>query len=313
MHRSAALVLALTACLACSGGPAPMGSSASATTTSTTDDAASSTLPVSSSSGDAGASSSTTTATASTTASTASTASTTERETGCASLCDDPDRACDLWSQDCPEGEKCTAWAKGGGAWNATKCVPIDPDPEAPGEPCSAEGDGARGVDTCAKGSICVNIDPVTHEGYCVAFCAGVESECVADPASCCAPGFFCSITGCSACALCLQRCDPIAQDCARPGEYCYAVDGGFQCLPDVSGDMGAAGDPCDFVNACDPGTVCGSVDALPGCDPDAAGCCVPLCSLDAPECPPETGCQAWYDPGDAPRGYESLGACMIP
>ena len=33
---------------------------------------------------------------------------------------------CDVFKQDCDPGEKCTAWAEGGGvAWNASKCVMV--------------------------------------------------------------------------------------------------------------------------------------------------------------------------------------------
>ena len=52
---------------------------------------------------------------------------------------------CDIWAQDCPEGEKCSAWANdGGGAWNATRCVPVDDDPDQVGEACNVEGSGCR-------------------------------------------------------------------------------------------------------------------------------------------------------------------------
>ena len=35
------------------------------------------------------------------------------------------DIECDLWGQDCPDGEKCMPWANdGGSSWNATKAAP---------------------------------------------------------------------------------------------------------------------------------------------------------------------------------------------
>ncbi len=51
--------------------------------------------------------------------------------------------ACDLWSQDCPPGEKCMPWANdGGNTWNATRCTPIDDDPRSVGEPCTVVESG---------------------------------------------------------------------------------------------------------------------------------------------------------------------------
>ena len=62
----------------------------------------------------------------------------------CGFVCDSSDTAgdtCDLWEQDCPEGEKCNPWANDGGAsWNALRCVPIDPNPDGVGEPCTVSG-----------------------------------------------------------------------------------------------------------------------------------------------------------------------------
>ena len=53
---------------------------------------------------------------------------------------------CDVWAQDCPPGQKCSAWADGGGgAWNATRCVEITGD-GAPGEPCTTIGGGVSGL-----------------------------------------------------------------------------------------------------------------------------------------------------------------------
>src|SRR5690606_9934066 len=35
--------------------------------------------------------------------------------------------ACDNWAQDCPDGEKCAAWADDGtNSWNNLKCVPVE-------------------------------------------------------------------------------------------------------------------------------------------------------------------------------------------
>ena len=220
-----------------------------------------------------------------------------------------------MFAQDCPEGEKCNAWANdGGGAWNSTKCVPVDPDPDDVHEPCSVEGSGVSGIDSCVKGAICWNVDPETNTGHCVGLCQGDEVKCTRDPSSCCPPGFACTVGQMATLILCLQECDPILQDCLGGGEVCYPVGNSFECYPDVSGDMGAAGDPCEFINACDPATFCGDPAAYPGCEPMAGWCCIPFCALDNPgTCVAGTECEPWYDPMDVPPGYENLGACLIP
>jgi len=50
---------------------------------------------------------------------------------------------CDVWSQDCPSGEKCMPWVSdGGSSWNATRCTSLTNDPNQPGDPCTVEGNG---------------------------------------------------------------------------------------------------------------------------------------------------------------------------
>jgi hypothetical protein len=79
---------------------------------------------------------------------------------------------CDVFAQDCDPGQKCTAWAEGGGgAWNATKCVDVTGD-GAPGEPCAAIGGGVSGMD-----------DLRPREP-----CAGMSTPRIRAPASPCVP-----------------------------------------------------------------------------------------------------------------------------
>jgi hypothetical protein len=44
-----------------------------------------------------------------------------------------------VFQQDCPEGEKCVAFASAGDDWDATKCVPVTGS-QAADEPCSYGG-----------------------------------------------------------------------------------------------------------------------------------------------------------------------------
>ncbi|MEZ4447834.1 MAG: hypothetical protein R3B09_00055 [Nannocystaceae bacterium] len=225
-----------------------------------------------------------------------------------------PHEYCDPYGHECPEGQKCAPWSDDGYGWyQSTSCAPVARDPKAPGEPCTVEGWHYSGIDDCAEGAICWHVDPETLEGLCVAFCAGPDGEdgCLADIASCCPPDKVCE--GNRVFGLCVIPCRPLGDQC-YPGEVCYPVGDAFTCAPDVSGEMGAAGDPCEFLNVCDPGSFCGNPSAYPGCDPNAAGCCIPFCDLKAPTCADGTVCTPWFDPKEqeVPPLYEDLGACVL-
>ncbi|MEZ4448265.1 MAG: hypothetical protein R3B09_02215 [Nannocystaceae bacterium] len=234
---------------------------------------------------------------------------------GCGVLCDvSVPYACDLWVQDCPEGEKCSAGsADGGASWSSTRCVPVAPDPDEVGEPCSVVDDGRGGIDSCVAGAMCRDLDPRTATGVCVALCQGDEVACVEDRWACCPPGSWCSLASEGILDLCAPGCDPLLLDCAIAGEVCYPADRVFTCRPDQSGDQGAVGDPCESYNQCGPGTYCGDSMTHPKCDTEVPGCCVPFCSLAAPVCLDGAECLPWFDPEATPIGYEDLGSCVIP
>jgi hypothetical protein len=232
----------------------------------------------------------------------------------CEDLPDDGGYDCDVWEQDCEEGEKCMPWSSDGTTWNALKCTPVDANPKQPGDECVVEGNGASGIDDCDLGSMCWDVDPETNLGTCVAFCQGSEAAPTCDD-----PETNCVIANEGVLILCLPNCDPLVQDCPS-GQACYPVYEGFNCAPDVSGaDMGGYGDPCEYINVCDPGLFCASAEAVPGC-PGSQGCCSEFCDLSAPD--PNAACSGvadgqectmWYDEGAAPPGFEDLGACVIP
>lgn len=224
---------------------------------------------------------------------------------------------CDMFTQDCPPGEKCMPWANdGGGAWNATRCSPIAENPAADGEPCHAEGSATSGVDDCERGTMCWDVDPKTLEGVCVDFCVGTY-----DHPYCEDPSEVCPITGDGAILVCVPTCNPLQTDCLE-GEACYPVGQYWLCAPDASGDLGAYGDPCEFINVCDSGLVCLDASTVPPGQPceGAAGCCTEFCDLGdrlgdmqcAGAAEGQT-CQAWYDAGTAPPGYEEVGVCALP
>jgi hypothetical protein len=223
---------------------------------------------------------------------------------------------CDQWTQDCPAGEKCMPWANdGGSAWNATRCSPVSANPGQIGDECMVEGSGVSGVDNCDLGSMCYYVDPETSLGICVGFCLGSAD------APQCDPGYLCSISNNGVLTLCRRTCDPLLQDCESDGTACLPAAGadGFVCIVDASGETGAVGDPCEFLNACDPGHWCAAAEAVPGCT-SAMGCCTEFCDLTEPD--PDAGCslsaqgaacEPWWEEGQAPPSLEHVGACVIP
>jgi hypothetical protein len=222
---------------------------------------------------------------------------------------DPPPFECSIWEQDCPEGEKCMPWANDGGhSWNATRCSPLADDPGAPGEACTVEGSGVSGIDSCDGTSMCWFVDPDTLEGTCVPFCIGDESN-----PSCPDACDTCTISGEGVLTICLPTCDPIGQDCGD-GQGCYAWSESFVCAPDASGAGGAPGEPCEGINACDPGTMCTTGDAVPDCED--AGCCSPYCVVgDDTPCAavPGTTCVAIFEDGGAPGCVPAnVGVCAL-
>ena len=228
---------------------------------------------------------------------------------------------CSVFAQDCPVGFKCMPWASdGGNVWNEWGCKPLADEPAGVGESCHVEGSGSLGIDDCDLASMCWDVDPETHEGTCVPFCAGSE-----EAPTCEDPKRGCVIVGDGTISiLCHSICNPLYDDCGE-GEVCIdtsSVDSGWVCATDVSGESGAYGDPCAFLNGCEPGLICVSVgEVAPGeaCE-GAAGCCTEICDLTDPagdqQCAGAADgqvCQPWYEAGDAPPGYETVGVCAVP
>jgi hypothetical protein len=222
---------------------------------------------------------------------------------------------CDVWSQDCPDGEKCAPWANdGGNSWNATRCVPVAPDPKQPGDPCTTDGSDVSGNDDCQLGAMCFAVNPESNSGICVSFCEGSAQNPVCSDAN-----QQCNISNDGVLVLCLNTCDPILQDCASGDQPlgCYPVNDDFLCWPDFSFDLGAVGDPCEYFNVCDVGLYCAAASAVPNCIA-GTGCCTEFCDVTDPQatCSGAAGgaeCVPWWAEGAAPPGSEHVGGCLIP
>lgn len=218
--------------------------------------------------------------------------------------------ACDMWLQNCPEGEKCVAWADVDSSlpWDGQKCVPVVADPGGPDDPCTTMGKWNSGVDTCAKGSMCWDLD-ADLVGICRPLCQGS----LGDPS--CPVGQDCMWLADDLLApqLCFTRCDPIAQDCpvaqvCAPNLQSFEF---FSCYPALAGAAGlfesCSGAPCEG------GLVCLGGDSAVECDGEVNACCTSFCDLDAPVCPGAGQvCSAWFvDP--VPPEYADVGVCVLP
>jgi hypothetical protein len=219
---------------------------------------------------------------------------------------------CDVFAQDCPEGEKCMPWANDGGpSWNATRCSPVAENPGQPDEPCTVEGSGTSGIDSCDVGVMCWHVDPRTNEGTCVAMCIGNAG----DP-QCAAPEEACVSGAEGLIALCYDTCHPLDPMCPA-GSACQPAPVGqpvLVCVP-TSGKDVPHGEPCDFVTSCAEGLTCLDSSLFPACA--GVSCCAEFCDLTAgvpcPDADQGVECVPWYEDGEAPSGHENLGVCVLP
>lgn len=222
--------------------------------------------------------------------------------------------SCDVWDPRCPSGCKCTAYASPGErVWDANGCFPIDPEPRGRGESCLMVGSFASGLDNCEQGAICLGPDPEVLEGECVEFCTGGSGfgEC-SDPLEACV------VFNDGVLPVCMPICDPRLQDCDE-GLGCYGSQtGGTVCLlpdPPPPGGEAGYGAECGSVTSCEPGLQCMAGDNVPDCT--GTNCCTPWCDTSAPNTCPDAdrnqACVPYWEPGEAPPGFEELGLCLIP
>jgi hypothetical protein len=209
---------------------------------------------------------------------------------------------CDIFTQDCPDTEKCVGTAsEGSPITDGTQCVPIGPDAARLGEACTR--DSTTNVDDCEAGTTCWFTGPGV--GTCIELCS-----CSAQNPVCTIPGTRCALANTGTSPLCLQVCNPLDPEACDEGIGCYPFDDSFYCIPDVSEDFGEEGNGCLTRNECKPGLVCMDASVLVGCA--VASCCTSYCELgnDDP-CAPGTTCVPWYE-DDPPTDscLAAIGVC---
>ena len=216
-------------------------------------------------------------------------------------------KQCELWGDDCAEGEKCTlaSCEVGGSAWDSFVCREVQGAAQRGEECMSIDGSSVSGNDTCAADLMCWGQDTDTGLGHCVAFCYGSSRSMP------CAPGTVC--VGGQVFGICVPGCDPLMQDCDGPNELCIpsVSEEGYTCVLDASGGMAPYGAPCAYANSCNPGLMCVETQFVPeaSCG-SSSGCCSPFCSIASGECPGQgQSCETIFDP--PPPGLEDVGVCM--
>lgn len=222
---------------------------------------------------------------------------------------------CDIYKQDCPNGEKCTAYGPPDTFIpSGIKCTPVPDNPKEFNVECDVGAEGL-GDDNCALGSVCLDLD-YDGKGFCLPYCTGTPDDpmCEDSEATCVKLFVFYDFGNC------FKKCDPLLQNCAA-GEGCYmdaikVGNTGFVCLPVVQEGKGKTyGADCFGWSSCEPGYACVYKDFVPDC---GDLCCTPWCDLSEEEDPcsaydPTMSCVPWYSEGTAPPGFENVGVCAIP
>lgn len=222
--------------------------------------------------------------------------------------CEDmfPSHECDHFAQDCPEGQKCSAYASDrSGTWDATKCVDVT-GMDKPGYACVSEGI-TSGIDSCIEGAMCWDVD-LNGVGTCVALCSGSD-----DAPLCDYPG-YCGIAAGGFINLCYGYCNPLLQDCPK-ADVCYLNTNGFFCALDSSGDAGQTGDPCTSAEECKATLMCADAAFVGAGCAGSTNCCTPFCDFPDGACPnPDQQCVQYLDKMQLPPGnpYLDIGICGI-
>jgi hypothetical protein len=210
---------------------------------------------------------------------------------------------CDPLAQECPDQHKCVPVFDDQGQLARTSCVPYGGANQA-GDPCTHQGFDA-GQDDCDATSLCWFVED--GSGVCVPFCGGFADSLT------CPAELMCFHPSLQAPALfvCVEPCDPLAQDCPS-GQACQWTAEGFGCSP--SNDVAPLG-PCASVFDCAAGSICLLGQVLgDGCDADA--CCVAFCDIEVPDsCAGFRGslCISFWGEQTPPDEHASLGVCLKP
>jgi hypothetical protein len=213
---------------------------------------------------------------------------------------------CDVFLQDCPDGQKCVPCSLSGQGWDAWRCAPIDPVGKGIGAACTVTGC----ADDCDARSVCTFAYPTNDgDGVCMGLCNGD----VQDP-GCDDPEAVCLLAGNFVDSICSLPCDPLSPVCPD-GLGCRFFRYVFTCN---DGDGLPYGADCQEVSdgVCGSGLVC-TQGSAPGCAPGS--CCTVACdqndSMADQGCPDYMAgqtCKPFQPNGEPVPGAENIGVCSL-
>lgn len=232
-----------------------------------------------------------------------------------------PGNDCILEDNDCTEdNEKCMPWSEDADRIpDRARCCPMQDNPDLDGERCTVlEYDGSC-LDSCESGTMCLVDNPDSLEGLCRPFCDPGVPECDGGDGTC--KSFFELIPDSLTVPLCMDKCDPLLQDCSPPSWHCIpdiptpSGQSGFICVPPPPQTPVPALGACGLANDCDQGLVCVPASRVPdGCGVSGQ-CCTAYCSLSEGDAPctaidPALSCVSWMAPDPT---WSDVGVCALP
>ena len=230
-----------------------------------------------------------------------------------------PGGECILEDNDCTDpNQKCMPWSEEADRIpDEARCCALQDNPDLEGERCTVQGYDGSCVDSCEAGTMCLVDDPETLEGFCRAFCNPDSSTCN-DGQGTCKPFF--EVLGTFTVPLCMDRCDPLLQDCSPSSWHCIpdtvtqAGQSGFICVPPPPMQPLGQFDPCALANDCEKGLACIFGGNVATCEGQFA-CCTAYCSLSEGDAPcqaidPSMVCVDWMS---ADPDWSDVGVCGLP
>jgi hypothetical protein len=252
------------------------------------------------------------------------TSSPTTTTEGATELADDtgpigPGGQCILEENDCTDpAQKCMPWSENADRIpDESRCCPLQDNPDLEGERCTVtEYDGSC-IDSCDENTMCLVDNPEGLEGYCRSFCDPSSPTCDGGDGTC--KSFFELVPGALTVPLCMDKCDPLLQDCSPSSWHCipdFPTPSGqsdFICVPPPPDEPLGVFEACGLANDCEQGYVCVSGDRIPNCD--SLACCTAYCSLSEGDGPcqdisADLVCVDWQAPDP---GLGDVGVCALP
>jgi len=220
--------------------------------------------------------------------------------------CTDPNQKCMPWSEDADRIP------------DDARCCSLQQNPDLNGERCVVEEYDGSCRDSCEANTMCLVDSPDSLEGFCRGFCDPGIPNCDGGDGTC--KSFFELIPGSLTVPLCMDKCDPLLQDCSPASWHCIpdsptvAGQSGFICVPPPPQNPLGVFDPCGLANDCEKGLVCISGSRVPSCE-GVTACCTSYCSLSegSASCQaidPAMECVDWMSPDP---DWLDVGVCAFP